>query len=197
MAFLPKSAAEQVQGGGGGNYLNPGKLQSGASMRFALCVSEPLCYFECWGENSADGKLKPFRFLEEPTADDIEDEMGEGFQRRQNRDGTGFEPAKFAIAVPVFNYENESVGILSLSQKSLIRAIDEVSQSEDYATLTDWDFSISREGTGLSTEYSLLPLPPKTDRKEIKALYKKSIDGGFDITALIRGDNPFSDSGKK
>lgn len=196
MAFLPKSAAEQVQGGGGGNYLNPSKLASGASMRFALCVGEPLCYFECWGESITEGKLKPFRFLEEPTAGDITAELGDEYQRRQNRDGTGFEPPKFGISVPVFNYENESIGILSMSQKSLIRAIDEVSQSEDYATLTDWDFSISREGTGLSTEYSLLPLPPKADRKEIQALYKKSVDAGFDINALISGDNPFPASGK-
>ena len=196
MGFLPKSAAEQVQGGGGGNYLNPGKLQSGASMRFALCESEPLCFFECWGESNADGKLKPFRFPEEPTAEDVEAEMGNEYSRRQNRDGTGFEPAKFGIAVPVFNYENESIGILSLSQKSLIRAIDEVSQSEDYATLTDWDFSISREGTGLNTEYSLLPLPPKADRKEIASLYEKSILAGFNINKLISGENPFPSTAK-
>ena len=30
--------------------------------------------FEVWGE-SAEGKLKPFRFLEEPTNDDIEVEF--------------------------------------------------------------------------------------------------------------------------
>ena len=191
MAFLPKSVADQVQGGGGGNYLNPGKLASGASMRFALCETEPLCFFECWGESNTDGKLKPFRFLEEPTADDITAEMGNEFTRRQNRDGTGFEPAKFGIAVPVFNYENESIGILSLSQKSLIRAIDEISQSEDYAVLTDWDFSISREGVGLSTEYTLLPLPPKTDRQEIKNLYRKSVAAGLNIKELIHGGNPF------
>ena len=191
MAFLPKSVADQVQGGGGGNYMNPSKLASGASMRFALCETEPLCFFECWGESNADGKLKPFRFLEEPTADDITAEMGDEFTRRQNRDGTGFEPAKFGIAVAVFNYENESIGILSLSQKSLIRAIDEISQSEDYAVLTDWDFSISREGTGLSTEYTLLPLPPKADRQEIKNLYRKSIAAGLSIKELIHGGNPF------
>ena len=70
MGFLSKGGADNVAGGGGGNYLNPGKLQSGASMRFALCTDEPLEMFECWGEN-AEGKLKPFRFLEEPTAEDI------------------------------------------------------------------------------------------------------------------------------
>ena len=194
MAFLPKAVADKVQSTGSGNYLNPGKLASGASMRFALCEKEPLCFFECWGESNADGKLKPFRFLEEPTADDIEAEMGNEFTRRQNRDGTGYEPAKFGIAVACWSYESESIGILSLSQKSLIRAIDEISQSEDYAVLTDWDFSISREGTGLATEYTLLPLPPKADRKEIKEAYEKAILAGFQIKQLISGGNPFPPS---
>ena len=36
MPFLSKTAAGQVAGGGGGNYLNPGKLPSGGSFRFAL-----------------------------------------------------------------------------------------------------------------------------------------------------------------
>ena len=195
MGFLSKGGADNVAGGGGGNYLNPGKLQSGASMRFALATAEPLEMFECWGE-SAEGKLKPFRFLEEPTAEDIEAEFGDEWSRRQNRNGDGYEAAKFVIAVPAYSYESGSIAILSLSQKSLIRELDSISQEEDYKDLCDWDFSIGREGTGLNTEYSLRPLPPKADRKEIKALYKKSLDGGFDINALIRGENPFPSSEK-
>ena len=96
-------------------------------MRFALATDAPLEMFECWGEN-AEGQKKPFRFLEEPTADDIAAEMGNEFQRRENRDGTGYEPAKFVIAVPVYSYETGSIGILSLSQKGLIRELDAISQ---------------------------------------------------------------------
>ena len=58
---------------------------------------EPLCFFEVWGE-SAEGKLKPFRFLEEPTNDDIEAELGDEFKRRESRNGDGFEMPKFVIA---------------------------------------------------------------------------------------------------
>ena len=190
MGFLSKGGADNVAGGGGGNYLNPGKLQSGASMRFALCTDEPLEMFECWGEN-AEGKLKPFRFLEEPTAEDIEDEFGDEWTRRQNRNGDGYEQPKFVIACPAYSYETGSVAVLSLSQKTLIRELDSISQEDDYKKLCEWDFSIGREGTGLATEYTLRPLPPKADRKEIQQVFKKAVEGGFDIKALIRGDNPF------
>jgi hypothetical protein len=189
MAFL-KNKNAIAQGSGGGNYLNPGKLQSGGSMRFALASDEPLEMYECWGENP-EGAKRPFRFLEEPTAEDIEAEMGSEFQRREKIDGTGFEPAKFVIAVAVWNYESSSIGILSLSQKGLIKELDGVSQEPDYEDLLAWDFSISREGVGLATEYTLRPLPQKGDRKEIAKALKAAEADGFDIKRLVTGGNPF------
>lgn len=189
MAFL-KNKNAIAQGSGGGNYLNPGKLQSGGSMRFALASDEPLEMYECWGEN-AEGAKRPFRFLEEPTADHIEAEMGSEFQRREKMDGTGFEPAKFVIAVPVWNYDSGSIGILSLSQKGLIKELDKISQEEDYGDLLAWDFSISREGVGLNTEYTIRPLPQKGDKKEIAKALKDAEADGFDIKRLAFGLNPF------
>ena len=188
--FLKNKTAVNQGSVGGGNYLSPSKLQSGGSMRFALASDEPLEMYEVWGEN-AEGAKRPFRFLEEPTSDDIAAEMGDDFQRRENRDGTGYEPAKFVIAVPVYSYESGSIGILSLSQKGLIRELDAVSQEPDYADLLAWDFSISREGTGLSTEYTLRPLPQKGDKREIAKLLKAAQDDGFDINRLATGENPF------
>ena len=38
--------------------------------------------------------------------------MGNEYTRRMNRDGTGVEPAKFGIAVPVFEHESQEVKIL-------------------------------------------------------------------------------------
>ena len=195
MGFLSKSGSDSVSSSGGGNYLNPGKLSPGGSMRFALCTDEPQEMFEVWGE-SAEGKLKPFRFLEEPTSEDIEAELGDEWTRRQKFSGDGVEPPKFCIAVPAYSYESGKIAILQLSHKTLIRELDSISQEEDYKDLCAWDFSIGREGSGLNTEYTLRPLPPKTDRAEIASLYKKSVDGGFDITALLRGENPFPSSEK-
>jgi hypothetical protein len=73
----------------------------------------------------------------------------------------------------------------------LIRELDAVSQEPDYAELLAWDFSISREGTGLSTEYTLRPLPQKGDKKEIAKALKAAEADGFDINRLATGENPF------
>ncbi len=164
-------------------------------MRFALCTAQPKEMFEVWGE-SAEGKLKPFRFLEEPTSEDIEAELGDEWNRRQKFSGDGLEPPKFCIAVPAYSYESGKIAILQLSHKTLIKELDKISQEEDYKDLLAWDFTIGREGTGLNTEYTLRPLPPKEDREAIQTLYKKQLDAGFNLDALLTGDNPFPASEK-
>ena len=142
MGFLKNKDA--VSGGsGGGGYLNPSKIQSGGSVRFALLSDEPLEFFECWGE-ATDGSVRPFRFADDPSPTDIEEELGPDYSRRMNREGTGPEPVKFAIAVPVYNFETGAVQVMSLTQKGLIKELDQVSQTEDYSDLMAWDFGLIR-----------------------------------------------------
>ena len=192
MAFLTRTASAKVSApAAGGSYLNPSKIPSGGSVRFALLSDQPLEFYECWGE-SAEGQLKPFRFVEEPTADDIDVELGD-YTRRQNRDGTGFEMPKFAIAVPVYSFESGTVQVMSLTQKSLIRELDTISQQEDYSDLLAWDFNLSKEGSGLTTEYRLMPLPRKKGSDaSMKEAWDAAQAAGFDIHQLLTGGNPFS-----
>ena len=160
-------------------------------MRFALLSDQPLEFYECWGE-AEDGSVKPFRFAEDPSADDISTEMGDDYTRRQNRDGTAPEPVKFAIAAPVYNFETEAVQIMQLTQKSIIRELDGISQMEDYANLLEHDFVLGKEGNGLNTEYSLRPVPRKKGSdKAIDDAWTEAKDGGFEIGRLLTGDNPF------
>ena len=191
MPFLSSKAASAVAGGTGGGYLNPSKIQSGSSVRFALLSDQPLEFYECWGE-AADGSVKPFRFAEDPSADDISTEMGDDYTRRQNRDGTAPEPVKFAIAAPVYNFETEGVQIMQLTQKSIIRELDGISQMEDYANLLEHDFVLGKEGNGLNTEYSLRPVPRKKGSdKAIGGAWTEAQESGFDIGRLLTGENPF------
>ena len=193
MAFLTEKARSAVATTQSGGYINPTKLESGGSVRFALLENEPLCFYEAWGE-SGDGKLKPFRFENSPSEDDVEAEMGEEFTRRLNRDGTGVEPAKFGVAVPVFDHESQEVKIFQATQKSIIGELDKISQMEDYSDLLAWDFVLSREGTGLKTEYSLRAVPRKKGTSPlIMASYSESKDSGFDIKRLMTGGNPFKE----
>ena len=188
MALLSKNAQAAVAGGGA--YLNPSKVAAGSSVRFALLSDEPLEMYECWGEGP-DGKAKPFRFAQEPTPDDIAVELGD-FTRRTNRDGTGVEPVKFALALPVFNFDTNRVEVLQLTQRSLIRELDGISQMPDYEDILAIDFILGKEGAGLNTEYKLTPVPRKkgTD-KAIAEAWEDARSAGFDLNRLLIGGDPF------
>ena len=192
MAFLTEKARSAVATTQSGGYINPTKIESGGNVRFALLENEPLCFYEAWGE-SADGKLKPFRFIDTPSDEDIEIEMGSEYTRRMNRDGTGVEPAKFGVAVPVFEHESQEVKIFQATQKGIIGELDKISQMEDYSDLLAWDFVLSRDGTGLKTQYSLRAVPRKKGTSPlIESTYQEQKDKGFDIKELMTGGNPFA-----
>jgi hypothetical protein len=190
MAFLSKQASAAVSStGAGGGYLTLSKLPDGGSVRFAMLSDQPLEFYECWG--SCDGASKPFRFDYEPTPEDITSEMGD-FEPREGRGGPGTVDVKFAIAVPVYNYESGKVQVLQITQKSILKELDSISQMEDYEDLLSWDFNISKKGSGLTTEYTVRPVPRKKGAQEhVDAAWLESKSEGFDISRLLTGGNPF------
>lgn len=188
MPLLSKNAQAAVAGGGA--YLNPSKVAAGSSVRFCLLSDEPLEMYELWSEGP-DGKAKPFRFDSEPSPDDIALALGD-FTRRLNREGTGFEAIKFCLALPVYNFETARVEILQLSQKSLIRELDGISQMADYEDILAIDFLLGKEGSGLSTEYKLTPVPRKKGAdKAITEAWEETRSAGFDLARLLTNGDPF------
>ena len=190
MGFLSKQASATVSSSAsGGGYLQVSKLPDGGSVRFALLSDEPLEFYECWG-TSSDG-TKPFRFDTEPTPEQVQLEMGD-FEPREGRGGPGTIDIKFAIAVPVYNFDTGNVQVLSLTQKSILKELDQISQMDDYEDLLAWDFSLSKKGAGLTTEYTLRPVPRKKGAQEhIDAAWIEAKYAGFDISRLLTGGNPF------
>ena len=194
MGFLSATASKAVNStGSGGGYLTASKLGDGESMRFAIVSDEPLEYHTVWGENP-EGQKKPFRFSAEPTPSDIQAELGD-FEQRMNYEGTALEKPKFAISCFVFDYQTESIKVLEIGQKGLMKELDALSQSEDYANLQDWDFTISRTGMKLNTEYRIVPGPRKKGMEEkIEAAKADADSKGYDIKQLLVGGNPFGES---
>jgi len=191
--LLSKKAQAAVATAAGG-YLNPSKIAPGSSVRFALVSDEALEMYELWG-TAPDGKSKPFRFLEEPTPEEIDQELGE-YTRRLNYDGTAPEPMKFVLALAVYNYETQAIEVMSLSQKSLIRELDGISQTEDYDDITACDFTLGKEGAGKDTKYKLLPVPRRKGADAaIQAAWSEAQDAGFDLNRLVVGGNPFAAQG--
>jgi hypothetical protein len=189
MGLLSKNAQAAVAGGGA--YLNPSKIAAGSKVRFCLVSDEPLEFYEVWAENPADNKAKPFRFDSEPSPDDMALAFGD-FTRRMNREGNGYEPVKFCLALACYNYETARIEILQLSQKSLIRELDAISQMPDYDDITAVDFLLGKEGSGLNTEYKLTPVPRKKGAdKDIAAAWEETRSAGFDLSRLLEGTDPF------
>ena len=191
MSLLSKSAKAAVSGGTGG-FLRPSKIVSGTSVRFALLSEDPVEGYELW----ADGPegARSFRWDHEPTPAQIDARLGE-FTRRMNREGTAFDPMKFFIALPVYNYETGRVEVLELNQKGLIREIDSLSQSEDWS-LVECDLILSKTGAGLGTEYKLLPANRKKGMDEVLAeAWTETKAAGFDLSEVIVNGNPFRRKG--
>lgn len=111
---------------------------------------------------------------------------------REGRGGPGTADVKFAIAIPVYVYDAGKVQVLQITQKSILKEIDAISQLDDYSNLLDWDFSVSKKGSGLTTEYSVRPVPRKKGSQEfIDAAWLEAKSDGFDISRLLEGTNPF------
>lgn len=191
VAFLSKAASATVTNNNtGGGYFSPSKLTDGGSVRFALLSDEPLEFYECWG-TAPDGSQKPFRFDYEPTPEDISTELG-NYTPRERIGLPGTIDIKFAIAVPVFNYETGTVQVMSVTQKSILRELDAISQEEDYSDLMAWDFTLSKKGTLLNTEYKLRPAPRKKGSQDtIDTAWEESKSNGFSLERLLTGGNPF------
>ena len=52
MPFLTEKAKAEVTSTQSGGYINPTKLESGGSVRFALLDDQPLEFYEVWGDKS-------------------------------------------------------------------------------------------------------------------------------------------------
>ncbi|WP_291810924.1 hypothetical protein [Limnobacter sp.] len=191
MSFIPKEFGDSFKGGGGRNdYLSPSKIKADGQVRFALLVNEPLCYYEVWGEDET-GKGKPFRFPQEASPSEIEEEMGANYRRRTKDDGTE-EPQRFAIAMPIYNFDAKRIQVLSITQKGIQKELDEISQVEEYEDMTTWDFVMTKSATVSPDMYGLRPVPRKASTQEaVDAAWDEAVKNGFDISRLLTGGHPF------
>ena len=198
MAFKMSTKAKQAtaQGSGSGGYLSLSKLENKSSVRIHLLGDEPLDFYQVWGESADGSQIKPFRFVDDPSPSDIEAEMGE-FVRRQNYEKTGPDPVVYSMAFFVFNHEQGEVQLLQLTQKGLIRELDQLLSMEDYQDTDQWDFVISKDTSGPpSSWYSLRPAPIKKGSQEaINEAWSEAQSKGYDLQQLLTGGNPFGGKG--
>ena len=91
-------------------------------------------------------------------------------------------------AFVVFNVEKQSIQILEITQASIQGAIKSIVDNKKWGDPKNYDITITKVGSGLDTEYSVMPNPHQDFPKDIIADYESR---KIDLTALYRGENPF------
>lgn len=161
--FMPKGYAVPTKKGG---YL---KLQEGETK--IRITASPLVGWEDWKDN------KPVRTEEERKPLGVDNE------------GKVRLPKHFR-AMPVYDYADGEIKILSVTQKAIMNAILEYMNTEEYGSPLGYDIKITKTGKGMETKYAVVALPPKELTKEIKA----KIDSvKVNLPALWDNGDPFEE----
>lgn len=122
-------------------------------------------------------------------------EMPEEEPQDIRRDDNGKpEKIKHFWAFPVWNYEDERVQILELTQTTIMREINALVNNDDWGSpVQSYAITISREGEKLTTKYTVTPSPAKEIPQEVLNAWEDTKSRGFDLTRLYEGGNPFSE----
>ena len=85
-------------------------------------------------------------------------------------------------AMKVYDYKDESVKILEITQASIIRSLYEFVNDAKWGDLRKYDINIKREGSGMETKYFVMPSPPTPLTNEI---IEQSSISEIDLTTLL------------
>lgn len=158
-----------------GRYVNPSKLDEGKEHRFRL-FGTGITGFEAWTTDN-----KPVRYTERPEDADLPPNV-------RVDEKSGNPTVRRFLAGLVYDYAAEDFKILQLTQKGLMNGLFKYIQDEDFGDPTSYDIKITRKGSGLNTEYTLVAAPPKPAAAAVTAQYDELY---CNLEALFEGKDPF------
>lgn len=173
MTFLPDNY--KVPTAGGGDYT---KLAIGDTV-LRLLSKAPVIGYEYWNEAG-----KPVRVQERPA--------GIPADMRKKAPNGGDERIKEFWAMVVFNHGTQKIEIWQVTQVAIKAAIKQLSEHAKYGHPSKYDLTITRSGSALNTEYSVVADPPEPISAEVLALAKAT---PINLQALFDGGNPFEAAG--
>lgn len=161
-AFLPE---DYEAPSASGNYM---KLQPGENK--IRILSAPLLGWEDWTLEK-----KPVRFA---------------YDQKPAKPIDPARPVKHFWAMIVWNYKDERIQILQITQASIRNAIQALCENEDWGLPFFYDIKITKKGEKVDTEYNVAPSPHKPVTDAIKkAFHEKPCN----LEALLKGADPFAD----
>ena len=195
-SYLSILNSENEGGSSNESYLRYTKLEQGKPANFALLEQDPLCYWLVWGETSDGTSMKPFRFLEKPSDEDIKLELGNEYTQMLNFDKTALRKPVECLTWPVYNWDLNQVQVLEVAHISLSRQFAKYGLNKKYSkNLLDWDFELSKIQADM-TRYELLIVPRDEDEHDEGQMakdWKAAERAGFDLSRIVGGGDPFSE----
>ena len=172
MSFLPKDYKAPKSDS---NYM---RFEEGEN-KFRI-LSDAIVGWEGW-KTEDDGTKRPIRIPADETlnVDDVDEE----------------DKIKHFWAFVVWNYAQEKIQILEVTQRGIQKSLNALERSKDWGDIKTFDILVTRSGkTMQDTEYSTNPVPPKPIDREIVKKYEEM---QIDLNALFKGDDPFAKDEKK
>lgn len=146
------------------------KLQDGKN-KFRI-LSDVIVGWEGWKDR------KPFRHPgAECKIDDNQVDLNQSGKPNKN----------YFWAMVVWNYSENRVQTLQLTQKTIMNPLYDLEQNSDWGDLKNYDIEINKKKDGDKTSYSVLGIPPRALSKDIKEAYEAST---FDLNKLFDGEYP-------
>jgi hypothetical protein len=90
-------------------------------------------------------------------------------------------------AMVVWNYKEDRVQVLEITQKTIMGPLYDMESNEDWGDLKNYDIEINKKKEGDKTSYTVLGIPPKPLSEEIIQAYK---EGEVDLSKLFSGEYP-------
>lgn len=97
-------------------------------------------------------------------------------------------PMKHFWAMIVWNYKEECIQILQVTQASIRNTIEHLCHDEDWGSPYTYDIKVTKKGEGMNTEYVVNPLPHKPLSEAIKKAFR---DRPCNLEALFENADPF------
>lgn len=141
------------------------KLQDGEN-KFRI-LSQPILGWEDW----LDKKPVRYRFDEKP---------------RCSVDPK--KPVKHFWAMIVWNYIEEEIQILHITQASIRKSLEALCSDQDWGAPYFYDLKIVKSGDGMETEYTVNPIPHKPLASHVEQKFNEK---RCNLEALFNGDDPF------
>lgn len=162
MQFLPENY-ETPQGAG--SYM---KLQQGEN-KFRI-LSSPIIGWLDWKDKV------PHRF---PLKNKPEKPLGD-------------QAIKHFWAMIVWDYSDQAVKILEITQSTIQKSIQTLAKDEEWGSPHEYDIKVTRKGQDKATEYSVNPSPKKPLSEDIKTAAKGK---PINLDALFKNADPFITNG--